>query len=81
MNKEIIKQEKVSYIATGYELISVSYSNTDRICKAKINLLSDDGQKYDHPEIVLWEGDDYDIVGQFTDQDVEDRIVQVIDNI
>jgi hypothetical protein len=74
MNKEIIQQEKISYIAIGYELIGVSYSNIDRICKAKINLIAEDEQKYDHPELTLWEGDEYDAAGQWTDNDVINRI-------
>lgn len=80
MNKEIIQQEKISYIATGYELLGVSYSNTDKICKAKVNLLSEDGQKYDYPEIILWENETYDEIGQFTDEDVNNRISEIFGN-
>jgi len=80
MNKEIIQQEKISYIATGYELLNVFYSNTDRICKVKLNLLSEDGQKYDYPEITLWENEIYDAIGQFTDEDVDNRILEILNN-
>lgn len=80
MNKEIIQQEKISYIAIGYELIGVSYSNADRICKAKFNLIADDEQKYDYPELTLWEGDAYDLAGQWTDSDVDNRILELLNN-
>lgn len=77
MNKEIIQQEKISYIAIGYELVGVSYSNADKICKAKINLIAEDEQKYDYPELTLWEGDTYDTIGQWTDTDVDNRITEI----
>jgi hypothetical protein len=80
MNKEIIQQEKISYIAIGYELIGVSYSNADRICKVKLNLIADDEQKYDYPELTLWEDDEYDAAGQWTDSDVDNRILELLNN-
>lgn len=80
MNKEIIQQEKISYIAIGYELIGVSYSNADRICKVKLNLIADDEQKYDYPELTLWEDDEYDAAGQWTDSDVDGKILELLNN-
>jgi hypothetical protein len=31
--------------------------------------------------IVLWQGDEYDAIGQWTDQDVEDRIKEIYGNV
>jgi hypothetical protein len=31
--------------------------------------------------ITLWEGDAYDAIGQWTDQDVTDRIIEIVNNI
>ncbi len=28
-------------------------------------------------QIVLWEGDDYDAIGQWTDSDVENRLLEI----
>jgi hypothetical protein len=30
--------------------------------------------------VVLWEGQAYDVIGQWTDQDVEDRIIELFSN-
>lgn len=78
MNRKIIQQEEISYIAVGYELTGVSYSNVDKICKAKLNIISENGQKYDYPEIILWQENEYDLIGQFTDEDVNHRILELI---
>ena len=75
MNKKIIQQPEISYIATGYEQIGdVRYNNNLRYAYAKINLIAEDEQKYDFPELLLWDGDEYDAVGQWTDEDVTNRI-------
>jgi hypothetical protein len=31
--------------------------------------------------LVIWEGDAYDAIGQWTDQDVTDRILEIVNNI
>ena len=77
MNKKIIQQPEISFIAVGYTAPSISYSNADKIAIAKVNLIADDGQEYDYPQVILWEGDAYDAIGQFTDTDVASRIEEI----
>ena len=77
MNKEIIQQAEISFIAVGFTTPSISYSNANKIATAKFNLIADDGQEYDYPQVTLWEGDAYDAIGQFTDIDVTNRLIEI----
>lgn len=78
MNKKIIQQPEISIIAVGYEQIGdVRYNNIEKYAYVKINLISEDGQKYDYPEVLLWEKEDYDEIGQFTDEDVTNRLNEI----
>lgn len=66
-NMGILKLKKVTLDSIDY---TVTYDNTRRRAIAII-------KKIGLP-LVLWEGDDYDSVGQFTDEDVENRVEELI---
>ena len=73
MNKEIIQQEKISYIAVGFTTPVTTDNPEEKTVKSKFNLISEDGQKYDYPELLLWSGEEYDAI-IWTNEDVTNRI-------
>ena len=80
MNKKIILQPEVSVNATNYEIITYNESVVDKCIKVKINLLTEDEQRFDYPEFILWEGDAYDAAGQWTDADANIKIEEILNN-
>ena len=78
MNKKIILQPEVSVTATDYELIVYNESVINKFVKAKVNLIADDLQKYDYPEFVLWQDDDYINIGDWTDAQARTRIEEIL---
>ena len=80
MNKKIILQPEISIIAIGYTKPITTDNPTEKIVKAKVNLIAEDGQQYDYPEIVLWSGNEYDAIGQWQDKDVNEKIVFILSN-
>lgn len=51
---------------------------TDYITGKRVTVVItfDNGSRHKH--IVLWEGDSYDAIGQWTDSDVENRVTELI---
>ena len=49
---------------------NIMYSNSGKFAKAKFRNLPF--------QLILWQGDDYDAAGQFTDADVEARITTIL---
>lgn len=80
MNKKIILQPEVSVTATDYEIISYNESVLEKYVKVKVNLISEDLQKFDYPEFILWSGDDYDAIGQWTDEQAKVRIEEILNS-
>lgn len=74
MKKEIILQPEIKYTAVGYTQPVVIDNPIDKTVTAKFNLISDDGQVYDFPSQVIWQGDEYDKIGQWTDEDLLKQI-------
>jgi hypothetical protein len=83
MAREIIlNQEEQIFIVTREEVTI----NTDKI---SIDMVSDDGTKVFvkisffntngyTKNLILWEGDSYTQIGQWTDQDVDNRIKELL---
>lgn len=63
---------------TRYELTSVTDYRNDKFATARIQLF--DGDKYvtEISELKLWEGAEYDSVGQWIDTDIDNRINKLI---
>ena len=83
MNKEIILQPEIKYVATGYTSPVVIDNPIDKTVSAKFNLISEDGQTYDYPTIIVWGGDAYDTCGisgdgQWTDADLRARLDELL---
>lgn len=76
--KEIILQPEIKYVAVDFEVLYANDYRLDKMVKCKFNLIADDGQKYDYPEVTLWEGDAYDAIGAWTDADVDARIEELL---
>ena len=79
MNKTIILQPEIAVTAIGYELVGdVCYNNSAKYAKCTINLICDDGHKESYPQIILWQGDAYDAIGQWQDSDVIKRVEEIL---
>jgi hypothetical protein len=78
INVQHIIQEEIKANIIGIEVKEVRYSNERKECIANCVLVSDDGQRYDKANVLLWEGESYDDAGQFTDEMVNSRIVEIL---
>ena len=78
--KEIILQPKISYIAIGYTKPIVTDDPINKIVTAKINMITADKQQFDYPLVTIWSGDDYDNAGQWTDSDIDKRLIEIIES-
>lgn len=81
MTKEIVIQERISYIATDFEVVYAIDNALNKTLRAKVNLISDDGGIYDYAEFELVSGDAYDLFGQWTDSDLRAKITEILNNI
>lgn len=77
MNKEIIQQEKISYIAVGFTTPVTTDNPKEKTVKSKFNLIAEDGQLYDYPELLLWDSEEYDNI-IWTNEDVINRIEELL---
>lgn len=78
MKKEIIVQPEIKFLAVDYEVTSVTDNPIEKTVTAKLNLISDDKQKYDYAPIIVWTDDAYDAAGQWTDDDLKKRIEEIL---
>ena len=76
--KKIILQPEISYIAVGFTPAVVTDNPNNKTVVAKFNLIADDGQLFDYPVTTLWQDSTYDAIGIWTDIDVRQKIVQII---
>lgn len=80
MNKKIIQQQEISFIAIGFSTPITTDNPATKTVTAKFNLIADDGQQYDYPEMLLWNSDEYDSI-VWTNEDVVNRITELLTNI
>ena len=78
--KEIILQPKISYIAIDYTNPIITDDPINKIVTAKINMITADKQQFDYPLITIWSGADYDNAGQWTDDDLNKKLIQIINS-
>ncbi len=76
--KLVVLQEAKTINVIGLDNIKITYSNDEKWCKVSYDMLADDGQRYDKSNVVLWEGIEYDNVGQFTDEMVNERLLELL---
>jgi hypothetical protein len=71
---KIIVQPEISIQIVGYEVTSTTDNPISKTVISNVNLIANDGQKYDRSGIVVWFGDDYDNIGQWTDTDLNSAL-------
>jgi len=59
---------------TRYELTSVTDYRNDKFATARIQLYDENKFVTEIPELKLWEGAEYDLIGQWKDSDIDARI-------
>lgn len=80
--KEVTIVESVKATIAKFSEPKIIYSNEDKTCLAIFYVFSknedesfkEEGRK----ELMLWSGDAYDAIGQWTDTDVKNRIVELL---
>jgi hypothetical protein len=77
MNKKIIIQQEQSFIAVGFSTPVTTDNPATKTVTAKFNLIADDNQQYDYPEMLLWNSDEYDSI-VWTNEDVVNRINELL---
>lgn len=78
MNIKIIIQAEISVIAIGYTAPTITDNPETKTIIAKFNLIANNNQEYDYAPIVLWDKTDYDNIGQWTDENVAKRIIEIL---
>jgi hypothetical protein len=77
-SKKIILQQEFSVSIKGFEQVGdIRYNNELKYAYAKVNLITDSNEKFDYPEVLLWEGFTYDAIGQWQDSDVTKRLNEI----
>ena len=64
--------------STRIEVICITDYSVEKRVVASIAFYTNDDVSIDQKEIQLWRGDAYDAVGQWTDQDVVDRVEELL---
>ena len=59
---------------------------TNRVAKVNISVpvnknANGDVLQWDSFQITLWNGNEYDLAGQYTDNDIKERIIKILNNI
>jgi hypothetical protein len=80
MQKKIILQAELSMVAVNFSAPIITDNPTEKNITAKINLLDEANNAYDYPQIVLWQDEEYDKIGQWTDSDVNNRILEILNS-
>lgn len=80
MNIKIIIQPEISVIAIGYTAPTITDNPETKTITAKFNLIANNNQEYDYASLVLWKELEYDTVGQWTDENVKNRIIELLNN-
>ena len=78
MNIKIITQPEISIIVNNYTNAIITDNPIDKIITAKFNLIAENKQEYDYPQLTLWQNEEYDTIGNWTNEDVNKRIEELL---
>ena len=67
--KKIVFQEEKSKDINSLTVRFFTDSPSEKVVKCYTHEIDD--------EIILWEGDDYDTIGQWTDTDAQNRLLEI----
>ena len=76
--KTIVTQPEIKINVVGFEVTSVLDNPINKTVTANVNLITDTGEKYDRSGVIVWQGEAYDLAGQWTDSQLEERIAEVL---
>lgn len=71
VNKEIVVQKEITKIIEKIRIVQI----IDNYVSVEV-LLEIPG--YGTTNLILWKGEDYNNIGQYTDTDIENRILEII---
>lgn len=77
--KSIVMQPEIRVNIIAFELSSATDNPIDKTVISNVNLIADDGQRYDRSGIIVWQGDAYDNAGQWTDTDLKNAIKVILE--
>lgn len=78
--KKIIIQPEIAINIIGFEVVSTTDNPVSKTVVSNINLIAVDSQRYDRSGIIVWQGNAYDSIGQWTDSDLRAKISEILNN-
>lgn len=78
LNTSFVIQPEIRVSIIGFEITATTDYPIEKKVVANVNLISADGQKYDRSNIILWQGDDYDLIGDWTTDDEINRLKEIL---
>lgn len=76
--KTIITQPQISINVVGFEVTGVYDNPINKSVTANINFITDTGAKFDRSGVVVWQGEGYDLAGQWTDEDLTNKLKEIL---
>jgi len=78
LDKEIIIQKEISI--DQFEIIKYQESRSDKWLECTVYLYKK-GEIIEEKSYILWRGEEYDQIGQWTDDDAINRLKEILDKI
>ena len=76
--KTIVTQPEIKINVVGFEVTSVVDNPIAKTVIANVNLITDTGEKFDNSGVVVWQGEGYDLAGQWTDEDLTNKLKEIL---
>jgi len=76
--KTIVLQPEITANITGFEVYFMADDPINKIVIASVNLIADTGEKIDRSNIIVWKDEEYDLAGQWTDEDLHNKLIQLL---
>ena len=76
--KTIVTQPEIKINVVGFEVTSVLDNPISKTVIANVNLITNTGEKHDRSGVIVWQGEAYDLAGQWTDTDLHNKLVEIL---
>lgn len=76
--KTIVTQPEIKINVVGFEVTSVLDNPISKTVTANVNLITDTGERFDRSGVIVWHGEAYDLAGQWTDTDLQNKLLEIL---
>lgn len=76
--KTIVTQPEIKINVVGFEVTSVVDNPIAKTVIANVNLITDTEAKFDRSGVVVWQNEGYDLAGQWTDEDLTNKLTEIL---